>query len=417
MYVIESSEVPKIAKIELTNIRGFKYLVLDFEARRTADPTLGNTAVVIGQNGTNKSTLLRSIALGLASGEDAAALLSAPMGSLVRKGESKASIAVVLRVGQNEITCRKDLVSDPEGRDRLENLVGSGSDAERLSMLVCGYGAGRGVTGTDSGRTYRLWDGVATLFDYRAALLSPELTLRRLRDFLGERAHYEKTIRAISRMVGFEDEDTQIIVGKGGGGIKFTGPGIGTDVPLEGLADGYRVAFNWIVDIYGRALSRDWITREGSIAALVLVDEIDQHLHPELQVRVVSELERTFPDSTFIVTTHSPLVALGCNPSQLVPLQREGETVLALTRVPDYRGFTPEEMLANDRLFGTDALNPEFQSLVDKRNELSDIGPDDRDDDQNRELRQAAQAITKATRGEQFEAADQRFELLLSQRK
>jgi AAA domain, putative AbiEii toxin, Type IV TA system/AAA domain len=413
--VIESSAVPKIASIELKNIRGFENLVLDFEARRSADPTLGNTAVIIGQNGTNKSTLLRSIALGLASSEDAAAMLSAPMGSLVRNGASEASISVVLRVGGDEIVCKKELVSDPEGRDRLAYVLGS--DAERFSMLVCGYGAGRGVTGTDSGRSYRLWDGVATLFDYRAALLSPELTLRRLRDFLGERGHYEKTIRAISRMVGFEDQNTQIVVGKGGGGIKFSGSGIGTDVPLEGLADGYRVAFNWIVDIYGRALSRDWITREGSIAALVLIDEIDQHLHPELQVRVVSELERTFPDSTFIVTTHSPLVALGCNPSQLVPLQRKGQTVTALSRVPDYRGFSPEEMLSNDRLFGTEALNPEFQALVDKRNELSDIGPHNRNDGQDGELREAARAITKATQGDQFASADERFELLLSQKK
>jgi AAA domain, putative AbiEii toxin, Type IV TA system/AAA domain len=414
--VIESSAVPKIASIELKNIRGFEHLVLDFEARRSADPTLGNTAVIIGQNGTNKSTLLRSIALGLASSEDAAAMLSSPMGrSLGRIGATESSISVSLRDDSELVECTKRFTSDDEGRDRLR--WESSANAEQFSLLVCGYGAGRGVTGTDSGRSFRLWDGVESLFDYRAALLSPELTLRRLRDFLGERDHYEKTIRAIARMVGFEDEDTTIVVGKGGGGISFSGSGVGLDVPLECLADGYRVAFNWIVDIYGRALSRDWITREGSIAALVLVDEIDQHLHPELQVRVVSELERTFPDSTFIVTTHSPLVALGCNPSQLVPLQRKGQTVTALSRVPDYRGFSPEEMLSNDRLFGTEALNPEFQALVDKRNELSDIGPHNRNDGQDGELREAARAITKATQGDQFAAADERFELLLSQKK
>jgi hypothetical protein len=46
------------------------------------------------------------------------------------------------------------------------------------------------------------------------------------------------------------------------------------------------------------------------------------------------------------------------------------QVVTALARLPDFRGFTPEEMLSNDRLFGTEALNPEFQALVDKRKEL-----------------------------------------------
>jgi len=45
----------------------------------------------------------------------------------------------------------------------------------------------------------------------------------------------------------------------------------------------------------------------GRVAGLVLIDEIDQHLHPELQTQVVTELTRTFPDSQFVVTTHSPL--------------------------------------------------------------------------------------------------------------
>jgi hypothetical protein len=40
------------------------------------------------------------------------------------------------------------------------------------------------------------------------------------------------------------------------------------------------------------------------------------------------------------------------------------QVVTALARLPDFRGFTPEEMLSNDRLFGTEALNPEFQALL-----------------------------------------------------
>jgi DNA repair exonuclease SbcCD ATPase subunit len=99
--------MPRLASLELEHIRGFDHLVLDFEARRTADPTLGNTAVIIGQNGTNKSTLLRSIALGLASREDASAMLSAPIGALVRKGSKSGSITVSLRVGDKLVQSTK----------------------------------------------------------------------------------------------------------------------------------------------------------------------------------------------------------------------------------------------------------------------------------------------------------------------
>ena len=40
----------------------------------------------------------------------------------------------------------------------------------------------------------------------------------------------------------------------------------------------------------------------------VIIDEIDEHLHPELQVRILKALHETFPKIQFIVSTHAPLV-------------------------------------------------------------------------------------------------------------
>ena len=88
---------------------------------------------------------------------------------------------------------------------------------------------------------------------------------------------------------------------------------VGDGIPLEALADGYRVTFNWLVDLYGRALRPDGLTKEGSVACLVLIDEMNQHLHPELQTRVVTELTNLLPDAQYVLTTHSPLVALGAH--------------------------------------------------------------------------------------------------------
>ena len=46
---------------------------------------------------------------------------------------------------------------------------------------------------------------------------------------------------------------------------------------------------------------------------IVLIDEVDLHLHPRWQMRVVQDLLRTFPNTQFILTTHSPVVLEGVN--------------------------------------------------------------------------------------------------------
>jgi hypothetical protein len=388
-------DAPRLLGIRLKNVRGFEDLRLDFESPSVPHPYggVGSAAVVIGRNGTNKSTLLRAIAFGLASFGEAASLLSTQVGSFVGPIEKSASVSVTVLL--NGVRWEYSRIVT-----RNENVGGLDSVAafeDPPDLLVCGYGAGRGVTGTDSGRSYSIYDGVLSLFDYRATLLSPELTLRRLQDWLGTRGHYARVIESIARLMGLEDG--QINVGIGGG-ITVSSGQVGLDVPLEALADGYRVAFNWIIDLYGRAMSRDWIRPDGSIGAIVLIDEIEQHLHPELQVRVVDELQRAFPSSTFVVTTHSHVVALGAHPSQLIALERVGDRVSALRRVPDYRAYSPEDVLTDRRLFGTTARNPQFEALLHRRDDLAANAPETRTSDENDELRRVAAAIRDAPTSE-----------------
>jgi predicted ATP-binding protein involved in virulence len=154
----------------------------------------------------------------------------------------------------------------------------------------------------------------------------------------------------------------------------------------------------WIMDLFGRAVRPGWLTPEGSVAGLVLIDEIDQHLHPELQTQVVTELTRTFPDSQFVVTTHSPLVALGAHPSQLVVLHRDAEGIVTADRVPDFRSYSPEDVLTDDRLFNVDAHNPEFASLLESYGERAQVPPEHRTDSETEQLRQAAEAVRSVPR-------------------
>ena len=69
----------------------------------------------------------------------------------------------------------------------------------------------------------------------------------------------------------------------------------------------------------------------GEIQGVALIDELDLHVHPKWQVRLVPALKRLLPKMQFIVTTHSPLVLTGLLPDEIVRLvmDEHGDVVLA----------------------------------------------------------------------------------------
>lgn len=86
----------------------------------------------------------------------------------------------------------------------------------------------------------------------------------------------------------------------------------GREVKTGLLSDGYRRLVSIVIDIAFRcALLNKTIYGTEAYKhshGTVIIDEIDEHLHPELQVRVLKALHNTFPKIQFIVSTHAPLV-------------------------------------------------------------------------------------------------------------
>jgi predicted ATP-binding protein involved in virulence len=84
----------------------------------------------------------------------------------------------------------------------------------------------------------------------------------------------------------------------------------GTTYSIEQLSDGYKTSLAMVMDIASRAveanphMGKDALNTEG----IVLIDEIELHLHPSWQQRILLDLQRTFPNIQFICTTHSPQV-------------------------------------------------------------------------------------------------------------
>jgi len=375
-----------LTRVRLENVRGFRDVEVPLAAEAGPDaPRL--TTLVIGKNGTNKSTFLRAIALCLADPTEAATLLSQPIGSIVRSGSGQARIEldVVNGSGDHVSTLRRDV-----GASGDKDVVLASGSSDDLPVFVCGYGAGRGTFGSDPGREYRVDDACASLYDYQRELIDPELTLRRLDDFLGTE-RYEQTLAGIKRVLDLGPDDRIELLP--GGGVQLVGPAAGGSVPLSGWADGYRLTVLWLLDLYGRAMRADRIDAEGRIHGIVLVDEVDQHLHPSLQASILPRLSELLPDVQLVATTHSPLVALGAEPSQLVVLRRVNGEIAVEHHVPDYRGYSAEDMLADDRLFDSAVYGPDTEQQLARYEQLVAKGPSRRTRAEERELASLARSM------------------------
>jgi predicted ATP-binding protein involved in virulence len=82
-------------------------------------------------------------------------------------------------------------------------------------------------------------------------------------------------------------------------------------LPVSLLSDGVRAMISLAVDLAWRCTKLNpQFGREASVKSpgIVMIDEVDMHLHPQWQQRVVTSLRKAFPNIQFIVTTHSPQV-------------------------------------------------------------------------------------------------------------
>lgn len=128
----------------------------------------------------------------------------------------------------------------------------------------------------------------------------------------------------------------------------------GSREPLDirSLSDGYRTHFALVVDLARRmvqlnpSLDLDDPSRGTKSPAVVLIDEVDLHLDPQWQARVVRGLLGAFPNAQFLLTTHSEQVVGSLDASQVRRLSwASGEIVIE--RVPFAQGASSERILVN----------------------------------------------------------------------
>jgi predicted ATP-binding protein involved in virulence len=83
---------------------------------------------------------------------------------------------------------------------------------------------------------------------------------------------------------------------------------------IEQLSDGYKTMLGLVIDLSSRfAMANPHLDNPLEAEAIVMIDEIDLHLHPSWQKRVLQDLVTLFPNTQFIVTTHSPYIVESLN--------------------------------------------------------------------------------------------------------
>jgi predicted ATPase len=310
-----------ITKIYLENIRSFKELTIDL----LSGTDLSRWALILGDNGVGKTTVLRCIAMGLCDETSASALLKEIPGDMIRDGAANATIRIELTTDVTssgghftKTTLSKSSSGDVNVKQEFSEKF------PWQKIFVCGYGAGRGVYGADTFEKYSTVDSVYSLFNYEAGLQNPELALRRLHS---PNIAIKDILLQIDKILMLPDGSTQL----NRSGISISGPW-GTFKPLGSLGDGYKATLALITDMIGwwaMFQEEDIFNRE--LEGIVLIDELEQHLHPRWQQSIIKLLHDQFPKLQFIVTTHAPLCAIGTT-----DLKDEECELILLRQVEDY---------------------------------------------------------------------------------
>lgn len=342
-----------LEEVHLLNIGPFKQLRLQLGDKWN---------VFLGNNGSGKSTLLKAIALGLCGDDEKAAFAGE---QLLRADESKGEVVLVL----GGVHYRTELVRTGS---RVHVICRQVTPLLAGQSVVLGFPPLRGMaTGAPRGPGQ---DGSPIpVVDDLLPMISgePDRRLENLRQWIvnievrsnpttGVSEAQAKQNAALRRRffsllndftpgieVEFEDVNMQSWVVR----VK-TADG---KVPIEQLSQGMMSVYAWVGTLLQRmfeiyANSPD-PTRE---AALVLVDEVDAHLHPEWQQQLVGLLKDRFPALQVVATTHSPLVVAGMNAGEVKIVIRESEDPSTISILPppvEFSGMRADQILTSP-LFG-----------------------------------------------------------------
>ncbi len=359
-----------IERVVLNNIKGFENADLDFSGN---DGRHNGWAVITGDNGSGKTALLKSICMALLGPDDSRVLLADTRG-WVTEGKDAGSISVEVKPYKEydrtakggspvQNTFWAEIGFSREGnawgissvdvyRNKKKGAFNGPWSPGTQGWFSLGYGPFRRLYGSSPdaqrlmvipGRVPRF----ATLFKEDATLAECEQWVKQLNYKKLEQQESEKA--ALETLLELLNDN---FLRQGMAVSEVNSEGIwlkdlaGRRMPLSDMSEGYRSAlamlidiFRHMVDVYGTAdltqRSEDgtiYIDRPG----VVIIDEVDSHLHPAWQREIGFWLKRHFPLVQFIVTTHSPLVCQAADRGRIYHMPQPGSGSPFQLSEPDF---------------------------------------------------------------------------------
>ena len=261
---------------------------------------------------------------------------------------------------------------------KLDNQQVNYEEETPPALIFYAYGAGRRLSGV-SLRQEPIDDPVGTLFNENALLRNAEEWLLQL-DYAASKesevqAKQKSRLEQVKQLLIAILPDVEDIRFATTGGIypkarvefqTFSGW-----VPLRRLGYGYQTLIAWVTDFASRMGERYPESPDPlKEAAIVLVDEIDLHLHPVWQRKLIAFLTERFPNTQFIATAHSPLIVQAAENANIALLRRVGDHVEIVNEPEQIRGWRIDQILTSD-LFGlTSARSSEVEGLFQRKEAL-----------------------------------------------
>ena len=331
----------KIESFSIQNYKCIKDLAVDC---RGADGEIRQWTVLLGENNTGKTNVLRALAL-LRPLESGIEIECNGKKSITTKYAPTAS---PIDLNANIIAMLTDGIE--WGIDRSRRTIWE----DPIDLHIYGYGVSRyparvALSEREAKPGETLFRASARLLDFQEWLLQLDYS---------QKSGSEKSRKRLQKMHDLVSSDlfpgvTDFDFKKDGNNehvVVVFAAGKDGDVRFEELGFGYQTSLTWLADLCKR-LFELYPESENPLheEAIVLVDELDLHLHPKWQRDIVPMLSKVFPRVQFIVTTHSPHVLQSMEDVNLYVLRRNaesGEITVERSDVTDFTGWTVEEILS-----------------------------------------------------------------------